>query len=135
MYRDFIPEDLTAIANPAEPFATDCIGPELIGRVIGITRVENDKVMACGGVYFTDAVTATVWMRIDIACFEQPIKWARIILGIFKGIERSIKDGVQLETYVAEGFERGVKLIDKLGFKATGETLTMNDRLFNRYVI
>ena len=97
--------------------------PELAQAIedssLAVTGVRNGKVIGCGGVHPVDEFRGEMWLRLSTDCTHFPIETLRWIKEGVKIIEETYPFK-QLTAMIKCGFDRSLKLIEHLGFTATG---------------
>ncbi len=128
--REYKIEDWSQVKDAIEPFTAEYLG----GKGISVTAIEDDKVMACGGVIYITDTEGSAWLKISKDCLTHPLKWARAIKQTFAMmIEAS--EGFNVTTYILVDFCKGEKLARLLGMKKTSITEEYNGNIYNKYAV
>jgi len=134
LYKD---EDWRAITDAVEPFSPLFPSDSFLhiaDRSIGVTGMEDDKVMACGGITFVNDDEGYVWVKVSRKCLAEGSKWLRVIRDVFGLMTESI-DGLKLSSYVLEGFDKGDRLARIVGLKKTDKTEKYQDNIYCKYTV
>lgn len=101
---------------------------------LSITGIEDDRVMACGGISYVTSDVGAIWLRISKKCKTNPLVWLRTIMEAFQLMMESC-GGISLYTYVVDGFERGDRMAKSIGMTRTGETEELNGNTYYKYQV
>lgn len=113
--RAFKSSDWYAIKDPVEPCDID-IDPTLTTlaeRSLAVTVEDDRGVVGCGGVILYDSDNGELWIKLTkraskIKALSAVLEGAKILMESF--------DGVRLYCRVREGFDKGKRLVQRLGF-------------------
>ncbi|KKM71498.1 hypothetical protein LCGC14_1430030 [marine sediment metagenome] len=135
--REYIPDDWTKIDDAVEPFMF--LEPferfdEIVQKGLAVTAIEDDIVMACGGVSYVDDQEGVVWMKISKKCFCQPYRWGRTIRETFSLMAKSL-GAMRIVTYILKGFCKGERLARLIGMTKTDKEYEFNDNIYRRYTV
>ena len=113
MIKLFEKSDWAKIDDPVEPMVD--VEPDLsaFDNGIGVTVEQDGVVLGCGGIVLMSDDMGEVWIRIS-----KKAKPIAVMTGLKAGLKilrNSYKD-VALTCRVIEGFEKGHKLVKRLGF-------------------
>ena len=127
--RDFELKDLETI-KAIEPFMDLPPNWESVkDSIIGITAIENGKPIGCGGVVVGEE--GVFWARLDGTISSDGYR--ALVEGV-KILTDSLGDMVY-STLVLEGFRKGRRLVEKLGFRKTDTTVEHDNHIYHRYVL
>jgi len=118
--------------DAAEPFCPKLPTDEFSAAVqngFGVTAVQNNKIIACGGLVF--APEPIVWLKVSKDCHSVFV--AKTIIDV-AGIMRETVD-MPIYTYILEGFKKSEKLARLAGFKKTGKKFEYENRFYHEYVL
>ena len=127
LYKD---GDALKITDPVEPFAF--LGQDISKKGIAVTAIENDRIMACGGVSFVSDKEGMVWAKISKDCTVKPFMWARTIKEAFSLMVESVGN-VKISTYILDKFCKGEKLARLINLTRTDEQEKYNGNIYNKY--
>lgn len=130
--REYKIGDWKKIKDAVEPFTFIGGLDDIALRGIAVTALNNNKVMACGGVTFFNEHEGAVWVKISKDCAKRPFMWARTIKETFVLMIESV-DNMKISTYILDGFCKGEKLAKLIGLKRTDETEKYKENIYNKY--
>lgn len=130
--REYEIGDGKKIKDAVEPFAFIGGFDDIALRGIAVTALNNNKVMACGGVTFFTEHEGAVWVKISKDCAKRPFMWARAIKETFGLMIESVNN-MKISTYILDGFCKGEKLAKLIGLKRTGETEKYKENIYHKY--
>lgn len=133
--REYKPNDWKEITDAVEPFMfLEPFGnfDKIVEKGLAVTAVEDDIIMACGGVSYTDNDEGIVWAKVSKKCFNHSYRWARTIRETFQLMTKSLGN-MRIITYILKGFCKGEKLARLIGMTKTDKTYEFNDNIYNRY--
>lgn len=131
--RAYKVEDWSMITDSVEPFSPLMPTEEFLDMVkngVAVTGIENDVVMACGGITYTSEDAGIVWVKVSEKC--QGYGWARTIRETFR-IMMEIIGSLRISTYILNGFFKGEKLAKLIGLEKTSETEKYKGNIYNKY--
>lgn len=133
--REYKPDDWKEINDAVEPFMF--LEPfenfdKIVENGLAVTAVEDDVIMACGGVSYVDNEEGVVWVKVSKKCFKQSYRWARTIRETFILMTKSL-GSMKIVTYILEDFCKGEKLARLIGMTKSDRTYEFNDNTYNRY--
>ncbi len=131
LYKD---SDWSAIKDAVEPFSPLLPNGSFSERSLAVTGIENDKIMACGGITFLNDTEGLIWVKISEKCKHSAYRWARTIRETFTAMTDSIGD-ITISTYVIEGFCKGDKLARMIGLKNTGKFQEYKGNKYYKYTV
>ena len=129
---EFKPEDFDSITDPIEPFCSVEGDSVMASKGVALTAVDGDA-MACAGILYTSDTEGMIWMKISSKCRANAFRWARTIREGFKFMVKSC--GVDVYTYILDGFRDGERLAKSLGLNKTEETKEHNGNTYYKYVV
>ena len=131
--KEYEPKDWLAITDAVEPFSPLMPTEEFLKMTengLAITAIENDKVMACGGITYVGD-EGVVWVKISKKC--KGYSWARSIRETFRLMMDSIGD-LKISTYIVSGFCKGDKLARLIGLHKTDEFETYKGKVYYKWL-
>ena len=128
--REYKAEDWSEINDALEPFMPTALKVNEQGLVI--TAIEDGRIMACGGVVYTNSAKGVVWVKVSKKCLREPLRWARTIRETFRLMKDSVGD-LRISTYILADFCKGEKLARLIGLKRTDETEEYKGNIYNKY--
>jgi len=131
LYRPFELQDWIDI-KAVEPFCPDFPTDNFLNAVkngAAVTAVQDDKIIACGGIVFLD--DTFLWLK--VAKGYQSIELAKVIIETAEFLIQTVKTPIY--TYVLKNFKKGEKLAKLVGFKKTNETKEYNHHTYMKYVV
>ncbi len=132
-FKKFVKEDWFNIKECVRMYSKEIDDNffKIIQNGINTSIVEDDKVLACGGVVYVKKDIAEAWIKVSAEA--KGIKLLRIIRDGFKILIESMK-GIIIQSYVLSGFKQGEKLAEFLGFYKTVDSIDINGERYDRYV-
>ena len=124
--------DALKITDPVEPFASLGQFDDIAKRGIAVTAMEDEKIMACGGISFVNKDEGMAWVKISENCAIKPFMWARTIKEAFSLMVESVGN-VKISTYILDKFCKGEKLAKLINLKRTDEQEEYNGDIYNKY--
>lgn len=118
--------------DPLEPFMVPMDSKSFCNG-LGVTVVENGRVLGSGGIVFVDDETGMAWMRLD-KNIGSHIRMARLAMGVWETMLQIAGD-MKVVAYVLNCFERGERLASFLGLKRNCQQVEHNGNTYNRYVV
>lgn len=133
--KEFEIKDWSEIKDAVEPFVP--LEPtkdflEISDRSIAVTAIENNNVMACGGITYLNNKEGITWMKISKKC--KGYYWARTIREAFSLMREAVGNLV-ISTYILRDFCKGDKLAKLIGLKRTIETKQHNGNTYYKYMV
>ncbi len=122
------------IDDAVEPFSPKQSMSDMLAYTkngVGVTGVEDGKVMACGGIAYMSDTEGTIWLKVSRKCLENRYSWARTIREVFSDMEDYVN--LTISTYILNGFCQGEKMARMIGLSKTDETEVNNGNLYYRY--
>lgn len=130
VFRKYKIEDWARIKDAVEPFSpVDIL--EATARGVSITAIENNKILACGGISYIGSDTGVAWLKMSKKCLTKPLLWGRAIREIFRIMEDSVN--LKIHTYILKDFCRGEKIAKLIGLRKTDESEEYNGNTYYRY--
>ena len=105
---------------------------KVVQRGVAATAIENDSIMACGGITYMNEKEGIVWIKVSRKCLNHPLEWARVIRETFNLMAKSV-GSLSISTYILDNFCKGEKLARLIGLKRTDETGECNSNTYNKY--
>lgn len=137
MLKKYKTEDWTKIDDAVEPFMfrepLDDFN-EAIQRGIAVTAIEDDEIMACGGVAYVNKEEGVVWVKVSKKCFKQSFRWARTIREVFSLISESL-GRMTITTYILEEFCKGERLAKMIGMEKVDGNYEFDNRIYNKFSV
>jgi len=132
--REYNVKDWSQIEDAIEPFippvpAEDFL--EMTKRGVAVTGIENDKIMACGGISYMDDENGIAWAKVSKKCLRNSSAWAAVILETFTMMSDSVN--LKVSTYVLDNFCRGERLAKLIGLQKTDESKEHNGNLYHKF--
>ncbi len=131
LYKD---SDWSEIKDAVEPFSPLLPNDSFSDRSVAVTAIEDDKIMACGGITFISDTEGLVWVKVSKKCRRAAYKWARAIRETFTVMLDSIGD-IEISTYVVKDFCKGDKLARMIGLKNTGKFQEYKGNIYYKYSV
>ena len=131
LYKD---SDWSEIKDAVEPCSPRLPNLEVGKRGGGVTAIENDKIMACGGITFISDTEGLIWVKVSKKCSKATYRWARIIREPYTAMVDSIGD-IEISTYIVKDFCKGDKLARMIGLKKTGESQKYKGNIYYKYSV
>lgn len=130
--RPFKKEDFEMFI-PIEPLEGS-IKTELVQAIedsgLAVSGIKDGKVIASAGVHPANSEQGELWLRVSKGCSKYPVEVYRFLKRGLKIIEETYPFR-QLYAVVNVNFERGIRLIERFGYKPV-EYRTVNK---NRYIV
>jgi len=111
--KEFEKSDWDNVLDPVEPGEFVLSNPSAFDNGMGVTVLEDDKVLGCGGIVLNDNNNGEVWLKVSKSTNPRTIV-AGVLAG-FKIIKDSFPD-VTIRCRALNGFDKGHRLIRRLGF-------------------
>lgn len=133
--REYDEKDWLKIDDAVEPFMIkESLNDfnKITQKGIAVTAIENDNVMACGGIAYMSDTEGIVWIKVSRKCLKHPFRWSRTIRETFEMMADSI-DGLKISTYILDNFFKGKVLAKLIGMKRTNEAEKYNGNIYYKY--
>ena len=135
--REYILDDWLKITDAVEPFMF--LEPfdnfnEIVQRGLAVTAVENNVIMACGGVAYINDKEGVAWLKMSRKCLGQTYRWGRTVKETFSLITKSLGN-MKVITYILKDFCKGEKLAKMIGMAKSDKTHEFNDNVYHRYMV
>jgi len=136
-FREYKTADWIKIKDAVEPFML-CESTEEFNRIarrgIAVTAVEDDEIMACGGVAYMNENEGLAWVKVSKKCLKHPYRWARTIRETFRLMTKAI-GSMTVTTYILKEFCKGEKLARFIGMEKTDDTCEFKNKTYNKYMV
>lgn len=131
LYKD---SDWSEIKDAVEPFSPLLPNLKVGKRSVAVTAIEDNKIMACGGITFISDTEGLIWIKVSKKCRKAAYKWARTIRETYTAMMDSIGD-IEISTYIVKDFCKGDKLARMIGLKRTGESQEYKGNIYYKYSV
>jgi len=128
--REFKIEDWDNIKDVVEPFTLCDVPKEIIQMGWGITAIEDDEILGCGGVLLTEEDEGSIWVKLSRKATKKPVRTMLIIRDCLKIIKESFELD-SMVSYVLQRFKKGQRMAEYFGFYPTGQTIKYRGKKYN----
>lgn len=129
LYKD---SDWLEIKDAVEPFSPLLPNLQVGKRSVAVTAIEDDKIMACGGITFISDTEGLIWVKVSKECRKAAYMWARTARETYTAMVDSIGE-IKISTYIVKDFCKGDKLARMIGLKKTGESQEYKGNIYYKY--
>ena len=131
LYKD---SDWSEIKDAVEPFSPLLPNLQVGKRSVAVTAIEDNKIMACGGITFISDTEGLIWVKVSKKCRKAAYRWARTIRETYTAMVDSIGE-IKISTWIVKDFCKGYKLARMIGLKRTSESQKYKGNIYYKYSV